>query len=478
MTDIMNNMSVIAEKTGVRFLRTALLVLTLCLPGLFSCSGGEGGTGHNPDISIGTITGFGSIFVNGIEFDTTSSSIEGDAVVEADLRIGMQVRVNGSINSDGLTGVADSVIVKEVLRGPVSVNDAANRLTVMGQIVEISPTTVFTNAGISDITGIVVSDVVEVSGFFKSSGVLSASRIEVLSPATSDFKVYGEVHSVNVVDGLFMIGTLMVDHSSATFSGVSGTTLMAGDMVEVKGSYSASLLTASRVEKESLHSLNSPETEIEGYVTLVDSPTFFRINNIPVQVDINTAFKGGTSDEIFAGLKLEAEGPLVNGVLHAEEIEFEEGVRIESDLAVVSIDTNTGEGSLSVKGVSSSYSLLTNSLTDFDGALATLAPDQSVRLRGVVAGSVIHLTRVEVLAASNGVSLQGPVTAVAMDSVDILGVNIPTGSIPDGEFTKQGEIIGQALFFNEVSVDKVVKASGVLDPIALTIEWTGLDIVD
>ena len=67
--------------------------------------GGIGGTG----ISSGPIDGFGSIFVNGIEFEIGSALIVVDGVdsAEADLRLGMVVRVCGSWEADG-TGTAVS----------------------------------------------------------------------------------------------------------------------------------------------------------------------------------------------------------------------------------------------------------------------------------------------------------------------------------------------------------------------------------
>ena len=54
-------------------------------------SGGIGGTG----ISSGAVTGFGSIFVNGVEFDTSGASITmgGISVSESDLKLGMVVEV-------------------------------------------------------------------------------------------------------------------------------------------------------------------------------------------------------------------------------------------------------------------------------------------------------------------------------------------------------------------------------------------------
>ena len=59
-------------------------------------------------LSIGTITGFGSVHVNGVHFVTTGASIvvDGQPGTESDLRVGQVVRVEGQLDSSGTTGTA------------------------------------------------------------------------------------------------------------------------------------------------------------------------------------------------------------------------------------------------------------------------------------------------------------------------------------------------------------------------------------
>ncbi len=81
-----------------------LSLMTVFIAGLTACGGGTqvagggiGGTG----ISQGSITAFGSVWVNGVEFDTSNASIlrNGSSVTQSDLAIGMVVTVDGSVNS-------------------------------------------------------------------------------------------------------------------------------------------------------------------------------------------------------------------------------------------------------------------------------------------------------------------------------------------------------------------------------------------
>ena len=98
--------------TSERFRHFTLMAVLLvgmaaCGGGTQLAGGGIGGTG----ISQGSITAFGSVWVNGVEFDTTNAAIsrDGSTVAQDDLHIGMVVTIDGSINSDGVSGTGTSV---------------------------------------------------------------------------------------------------------------------------------------------------------------------------------------------------------------------------------------------------------------------------------------------------------------------------------------------------------------------------------
>lgn len=79
------------------------------------------------DVAFGTITQFGSIFVNGVKYDTSTATIiiDGVEATEDDLGVGMVVFVQGTVNEDGVTGIAEVVIVDDNLKGPISAVTAA-----------------------------------------------------------------------------------------------------------------------------------------------------------------------------------------------------------------------------------------------------------------------------------------------------------------------------------------------------------------
>src|SRR3990172_5334415 len=144
--------------------------------------GGIGGTG----ISVGKITAFGSVFVNGVEFETTGATITIDGQTamngQDDLEIGMIVAVEGTFNVDGGRGTAKSINFKDNLEGPVtSLNTTAQTLTVLGQTVIVDAATEIYDASGARVTldNIVTGNNVEVSGFTDAEGAIHATYIKV-----------------------------------------------------------------------------------------------------------------------------------------------------------------------------------------------------------------------------------------------------------------------------------------------------------
>src|SRR5882672_7252852 len=113
---------------------------------LASCGGGTSGPGGSGATStFGTITAFGSVFVNGVEFSTSGATIvlDGNPAAESNLRVGMVVTVSGS--RSGSSGSATRVDVDDAVEGLVEAQADANHWTVMGQTVFVDDQTKFEN---------------------------------------------------------------------------------------------------------------------------------------------------------------------------------------------------------------------------------------------------------------------------------------------------------------------------------------------
>ena len=300
--------------------------------------GGIGGTG----ISVGKITAFGSVFVNGVKFETAGATITIDGQTamngQDDLEIGMIVAVEGTFNVDGVRGTAKSIKFKDNLEGPVTSTNTTNTLMVLGQTVVADATTDIYGANSAKITfaAILTGDTVEVSGFVDSTGVIHATYIKVKGSAgAGEIELKGTISELDVTPGTFKIGTLVVDYSGAQIEVTDS--LQNGLFVEVKSNAEpiGGMLIASKVEAEDeIFSIagegEGEKAELEGVVTSVTnlvSENKFEVNGQPVQITSATHFEGNTSQaEIILGARLEVEGTVdANGVLIAKEISIESG---------------------------------------------------------------------------------------------------------------------------------------------------------
>jgi hypothetical protein len=320
----------------------ALLTLTACGGGGSSSSagGGDDGTGGidgrgTPVIAQGSITGFGSIIVNGVEYETTGTEfeIDGEVGTEQELEIGDVVVISGEVDDNGTTGTATTVTVDDVVEGPVSAKNAdLLQLTVLGQTVQVvDGETLFDDTPPLSFESIEVGDVIEVSGFRLAGGEISATRIEG-KPAGGEYEVTGVVS--NLSGTTFSIESLTVDFSAAALDNFPSGAPENGQPVEAKGmSLGANgELLATRVEYKGnvLGDAAGTYVELEGYITRFASAADFDVSGLPVNAS-SAIFEGGTSADLNVNLKVEVDGTInSNGVLVAEKVEIKTatGIRV------------------------------------------------------------------------------------------------------------------------------------------------------
>ena len=300
--------------------------------GGMTAGGGIGGTGI---ISSGTITAFGSIMVNGTEFDTSNAAIivngeeigVGDEFVRDNLDIGRVVTVEGTGNLDDISAVAVRVIYNDNVRGPVeSIHDidaTTKEIVVLGQIVIVNVVTKLKGTAFDTIAQ---NDLVEVSGLVDDTGAIRATFLE----KTGEFipgnvvGVTGFIVNLDIDLKTFEINDLTVDYS-LILSGDLPQGFADGLLVEVEGTLDAAggeMLATSIELGDEIGDGNSDQIEVLGFVTDIGSAFEFTVGNQVVQFDATTLFVDGTSADILLGAKLEAEGRLVDGILFADEIEF------------------------------------------------------------------------------------------------------------------------------------------------------------
>jgi hypothetical protein len=446
-------------------------------------TGGMSGTG----ISQGTVSAFGSIFVNGVEWELAAATIEidGRAGTESDLRLGMVVRVEGEFGAGGTTGTASRVAFDDSIEGPIAmapietIPGVEKTFMVLGQsIVVREGTTIFGDG--ATFVNLAADDVVEVSGFTDQVGAIQATRVELKGqlPVDNEVELRGPVSNLMTNPdgtGIFDIGSVVVRYTaSSDFSNVTRATLEDGDEVEVEGRLrvTGTEIDADEVELEEagLGSEDATRVELEGIARTCPESTDFCVGGVPV--DASSAVFEPADFMPMPGDSVEVEGPLVGGVLLAERIESE--------------NDDSDEGTTRIEAQVTSVDVLARSLTilgvtvraDGDTELedSSSVEDESFMFGEILVGDFLviegfdtgtsevlahSIQRDDAIAGNDEVVLEGPVTEVGpLPSLSILGQSIPldagTQYFDEAEFMRTEE----EFFRNpgDVQLGDIVKA--------------------
>lgn len=438
-------------------------------------SGGIGGTGNEPGVAYGTITGFGSVIVNGVKFDTSNTIFKTDdnpnGGSQGDLRVGMVVRVDGSIaNKTAATITEDSS-----LKGLVEQVLGSDRFVVMGQTVQTDATTRFETNNRP-----VVGERVEVHGLIAGDGVFSAGFIE-RKPSTPlpnpAFVVKGIVKAHTTATQSFQIGALTVQYGGAAPGNLPTSGSWNGLQVEAKGNACTSpapacgALVATQLSLAGVQiTKDGTQAEIEGVVVALAADGF-TIGNQRVVTSAATRYEGGVLADLLVGTQVEVEGSVSGGVLTATKVSFHDGLRVEGDIASVS------GNDLTIAGLPGTTVVSLTSFTELKDVTGALQPGNHLRVRGKPGlGNTLIATRLELRSATTDprVELQAAVqTASPETSLRLLGVDIATGS---GLSYRDagGATISRTAFFAAATAGKLVKAKGTLVGGAVT--WTELEL--
>ncbi len=438
------------RNTKLTTLTSALSLTTL----LVACGGGgstsfittggdTAGIGGSGFISSGTITGFGSVFVNGVKFETTNTriDIEGTEGSEEQLSIGMVVQVNGTINPDGITGTATSIVFDDQLQGPVSgyptvtTNLTVANFTVLNTKVQIDRKTTYFDGDIS-FDNIRDGNMVELSGFFDNTGTLIASRIENKTGTDENVELKGTI--TGLIGSRFTLQGIPVDASRASLEDLSNG-LTNNIQVEVKGTFTGGQINATKVESKSFEYGDSNELEIEGYVTEFTSLSNFKVNGIPVDASNNIQTEPNNL-QIANNLQVEVEGRLVNGVLIAEEIKMRGG-DVEVSARITSIDVANSRFEVTPVNGGNPIVIQTGMETQFENDInnsnsfpfSDLSNNDFVEVEGYLNNDGTLFASEVKVTEPDDIEIQAIIESFDLDQITLLGVVIITQPEPDFE---------------------------------------------
>lgn len=464
--------------------------------------------GKTSSVVIGTITGFGSVYVDGVRYDVDNNTVvsaedEEDVVGDdSTLAIGMKVKLYAS--SDSETHTAERIEYDDDLEGVIEAitPDAANPLTgtitVLGQTVIIDEFTAFdsdvgnndANPGI-DFRDLQVGMSIEVSGYPTDTGLL-ATRIDRSLDNNGNDKEFGNPEIENdEIELKGYVDSVADDFTSIVVNGITffmaDTTVvednliidqnLVGAYVEVEADIVNGEYILTEIEREDNLSDDDYEREfeIEGILQAIDTSSdipSITINGLVILVNDVSSLEG------LIGQKVEVEGSFnENDVLIISEIEVEVEESLETEDAIIAIDTENKAITtrlglvISLTGASRIEDDATDSDDNLsvDEFLAQLAIGDMLKAHAVENSdgsySWTKVERIELAedALNSSCELSGYVTEITGDETDfgmyIGGVLVSTSRTLDSHFRSGDEItIGRTYFFNQLQVGMEVEA--------------------
>jgi hypothetical protein len=431
---------------------------------LVACGGSGTSTNTNeppqaatPQTTVGQISGFGSVYVNGVEYETTGASYDVDdasASSDAALEVGMIVKIQGSVNPNGRTGQANSISYDDDIEGRVEnlASDAGDpenvkTFTVLGvSVVADKRNTNF--KGEDDpafsFETIMNGDNVEISGEY-SGDVLLASYIEKQDDADDEFEAKGTVDQFNGSDQFVLVlrNDSILNITIAAGAEIPSAGVMDGQYVEVEGTIPdpavPDAILATKVELEDQDRIgdsDEDEAEIKGLLSYdVDTGTW-SVLDVRLILDENTEYSPAELGTMIAdlsadGLNVEVEGQYVEDALLVEKIELEEDdLEFKGDVeAVTSTDARDGTvtlsfgsaiGSVDVRVTPDTMFLDDDAIDRFD--LGSIMMDDKVEIEARIADDGLFYASSIQVEDDTGYEIEGPMDAIDDASITVLGV--------------------------------------------------------
>jgi hypothetical protein len=380
---------------------------------LAACGGGGGGgaevvsptppTGggtSTASFAEGPITGFGSIIVGGVRYDDSAASVtddDGNAGTSSQLKLGAVVEIEGGkvdrpANALG-KAVALKVVLRSSLQGVVNAVDTTNStLTLLGQKVVVTSSTVFDDSITGGLAGIAVGNVVEVHALYDAVAVqFVATRIEKKT-SVAEYRLRGVIGSLDTTAKTFKIGSETINYGSAPPL-ATPSALVNGAFVRVRlqTAQVAGAWVATRLAIGLRSLAPKGEAEVEGVITNFTSLAAFEVNGLKVSTSFSTLFPDGTAG-VAVGARVEVKGDVVDGVLVAKSVELEDegpSKPREYELHGTISNLDTTAKTFALRGLTIWYG---GPAVQFsNGTAATLANGKAVETKGVLAADRLRI---------------------------------------------------------------------------------------
>ncbi len=401
------------KPTGVKL---AALSVSIAL-GLSACGGGSGDseanlsntTGNLPSTAavttataVGSVTGFGSVIVDGIKYDDSQAKVTMDekglevASTTAHLKIGMQVEVKG----DGTS--ASSITIASQFRGPVTAV-TANSITLLGQTVtvETSGAEAVALEGFSAFSDVKVGDWIEVYAVEATAGIWKATRIERESQlGSSSTRMGGKISSIDATAKTFKIGAITVNYADASITPAIAV-LVNDQRVRIYSDTPAvdGVIKATKIKIRDFSLSGARDGNIGGLIADFTSTASFTVNGFKIDAS-NAVYKNGTAADLLNGAAIRVKGIATNGVLIAKEIEFKKKPNAEAaEIKVKGFITDfVSQANFKLRG----QQVDATGASFAGGTVSDLSNGAFVELKLALVNGALVAKKIEFLAVPNG----------------------------------------------------------------------------
>jgi len=405
---------------------SALAASLMLLAGCGGSGIGSGGTGAAPPdgTAIGTVDGFGSVFIGGERCDATAARVEYDSVAggpepsQAELKLGQRVEavLDGS-------STACRILVARIAPEVVGVVSATSPLTVAGAQVVVNtdpaegPVTVFD--GYDSAADITIGDRIEVHGKAVAAGAgaaIRATRIERKPLGDTWVRVAGVIQNLDAATGTFALGGLTLHVDTSTTILPAGTALANGQTVAAWSldAVSGNSATARFIRVLRRSFPNQAAVRVQGPVSGCNGAnpcTEPVIDGVQVQITASTTFTWGNPSDVVDGRAMHVRGTFdtASGKLVAAAVAVR---RFDPNAGVITLLGTVGE--YSSDGTTTNFRVRGVPVTTDGGTTFGCVIDDGrlVAVAGHIVGSSVLATRIDcpTLAVGNVIDVYAQVT--------------------------------------------------------------------
>ena len=453
----------------------ALLASSSLLALMTACGGGGGGAEsaastpatpvaetQRPLSVSGTVTGFGSVIIDGVTYDDSLAQVavdnggsQGSAGALSDLKLGMSV---DAIVEDGKL---KQVMVRATMAGPIGSIDGPNAsFSVYGQTVKVltsgAKPTLF--AGVGALSGLAANDHVEVHGTLDAARAIVATRVERKPKEAGEptARLGGSITGLNSTAKTFLLQNLTVDFSGAIVLPAGQVPADGQEVLAFGDAEPAADRFVARTLRIRAADEGAPVV-VGGLVSAFNALADFSVAG--QRVDASAAnVVDGTASDVVSGQAVAVEGRIVSGVLRADKLRI-----IKTPVNVLAslkgdVSAFLSTANFKLRGVTVDASAATAT----GGSKDDLGNGAYVKVQGSVRGDIFRAETVEFLVppAARSVKVTGELRDLDAQALAFKLMGLPVRLAQN--VSVEGGALTALVNGRRVTVEGVPNADGVV----------------